>query len=691
MYSTSGMTVQMLHNTIHIAGDNESSICYNDPNAFYEITLQSNNNNFVNLAGGTALSGRYINGTTFNTENLSNNDIVKYELISNGSSIFVSENSSITNITSEVGNFTPMLDKFLTEGDSLGLQSEMLTRYDSGLNYTLYAENNNTITNFTVNSSGYITNSTELLVGSYNLTLSGTDEYGNEILDDFKVFVYNSGNSSIIPVYPTLQEPTDGEINVSKNNINLSLTVFNNNGETMNVTFYLNNGTQIGFVSGLTNNTIVSILYNASEYDTTYGWYAVIDSDGVVEDVTSDVYFFTVEPTPNVPPVGSGLSPTESQEINIASIVELSVTVTDVDSVSIEVKYYLNDVLVHTKNVASDTISVNQVGVLDAGDYQWYATLDDGINITNTPTINFSVFNTAQTEDGAGGGNTDSGDSGSNDVIIINEPEDEPIVVDEGDDDEPPVSEYEEDDFIIDDDYLAGEDETLGDIFGEENTTTTEKIVQVVDKLTSGGSGDDGDSNPIVETIAKILRPNNIEILDIPIYAKQRNYVDTLIVRNKDNQPRKVQIQIDSFSGEANEWVTFLINNQEYRQIIQFLEISDKTAFSGEFSFIDYKISIPDGVDLQEKNYFITYTMKDVESQEEDKFTIHFSREGQNWLFKLWNYPLWSRTEQICKDTDEGSDCKFVKIPILRVSGLVGILTILALIGYVSRLFIKNK
>ena len=62
MYSSFGMTVQMLHNTIHIAGDNESTVCYNDPNTFYEITLQSNNNNFVNMAGGAALSGRYVYG-----------------------------------------------------------------------------------------------------------------------------------------------------------------------------------------------------------------------------------------------------------------------------------------------------------------------------------------------------------------------------------------------------------------------------------------------------------------------------------------------------------------------------------------------------------------------------------------------------------------------------------------------------
>ena len=62
MYSSFGMTVQLLHNTIHITGHNESSICYRDPADFYNISLQSNNNNFVNLAGGAVLSGRYAYG-----------------------------------------------------------------------------------------------------------------------------------------------------------------------------------------------------------------------------------------------------------------------------------------------------------------------------------------------------------------------------------------------------------------------------------------------------------------------------------------------------------------------------------------------------------------------------------------------------------------------------------------------------
>ena len=103
-----------------------------------------------------------------------------------------------------------------------------------------------------------------------------------------------------------------------------------------------------------------------------------------------EVKNFTITKENNSIPSISIIYPENGSVVNVN--VSLMVNVSDEDGDMLTVKFYLDGVLVHSLTTKSRKIGVSLS--LDYGrEYSWYASVDDGINVSITPVFNFRTVN----------------------------------------------------------------------------------------------------------------------------------------------------------------------------------------------------------------------------------------------------------------------------------------------------------
>jgi len=191
------------------------------------------------------------------------------------------------------------------------------------------------------------------------------------------------------PGVPTNPTPNDGATDINYNPT-LSVDVFDNDGDILNVSFYNNASDAIigwDFVFGGSGKASVS--WSGLPSDTNYSWYA--KSDDGLSITKSAIWSFTTNYKPGAP-----TNPTPyngATRINYSPI--LGVDVFDNDGDDLTVSFYNNasDAIIGSDFVLGGigNASVVWSGLLPGNNYSWYATADDGLNITKSATWSFTT------------------------------------------------------------------------------------------------------------------------------------------------------------------------------------------------------------------------------------------------------------------------------------------------------------
>ncbi|MGM0509521.1 MAG: Ig-like domain-containing protein [Thermoplasmatota archaeon] len=197
-----------------------------------------------------------------------------------------------------------------------------------------------------------------------------------------------SFNTNYIPEITSLKSPNHEETGM-ESTVNLSVEVYDRDGDDLNVTFFNTKGEVIGTDENVYSGENASIQWTGLSWGTTYEWYVEVDDNK--NNRTSQTWSFKT----NNPPRRPGYPSPELDEVGLSKNVTLSVEAFDKDGDSMTVTFY----------DASDDSEIGSVDNVDSGDfaqvewsglsydttYEWYAVTDDGLTDTKSVIWSFKT------------------------------------------------------------------------------------------------------------------------------------------------------------------------------------------------------------------------------------------------------------------------------------------------------------
>ncbi|MBY8984166.1 MAG: hypothetical protein KGD65_03785 [Candidatus Lokiarchaeota archaeon] len=194
-----------------------------------------------------------------------------------------------------------------------------------------------------------------------------------------------------VPNEPINPFPNDGAIDAGYNPT-LSVDVSDDDGDDLTITFYdASDHSVINTEIILAGSGTASVTWSGLSQGTTYSWYATAD-DGLSTNQSATWSFTTIH-VPNEP---TNPSPADGA-LDVSYNPILSVDVSDDDGDDLTITFYdaSDDSIIDTYIIlgGSGTAWVVWSGLSPGITYSWYATADDGLNITQSSTW---IFTTAE-------------------------------------------------------------------------------------------------------------------------------------------------------------------------------------------------------------------------------------------------------------------------------------------------------
>jgi hypothetical protein len=346
----------------------------------------------VNVTDNVAVDNYSVGNSSFTIndsgylQNVTALEIAVYELNVTVNDTSSNENSVVFNVTIQDTNtptITSIVNTTLDNETALGVQ---FAATDLGGVDSWFI---NDTTNFQINSTGYLTNNTALIIQEYWLNITVNDTSGNEESEIIFVNV-----TAAVPIFITLVSPANNYANgTSPVNITFNCNVTAGNS-LENMTLYVWNttveyATNFTNVSGTTNETSAII----ELVEETYYWNCLVYDNESDSNWASSNRTLTIDETS---PIVSLSSPTESSGsvVNQAYVIA-NVTITESNFANLT--YYLYN---STGGLESDTTLTSTpynttFTSLSDGLYYYNATVCDiANNCGSTTTYNITLDTT---------------------------------------------------------------------------------------------------------------------------------------------------------------------------------------------------------------------------------------------------------------------------------------------------------
>lgn len=207
--------------------------------------------------------------------------------------------------------------------------------------------------------------------------------------------------SNTAPNKPTSPTPSHGESNVSLHNktVNLTVTVSDPDGDSLNVTFYNESDEKIDSVLNVANGTTASLGWKDLAFNQTYSWYVMVN-DSQLEN-QSDSWSFTTqrkqeesnESENHQPHCPKLINPFDKQQ-NVGLPPKLTVFVEDPDDDLLTVSFYDEQGNCLDTTKGKGQVSTDWNGLSYDSTYHWYVTVSDEQYTLQSATWSFSTQST---------------------------------------------------------------------------------------------------------------------------------------------------------------------------------------------------------------------------------------------------------------------------------------------------------